>query len=180
MQDISPSTLILHSQVPLWCLRMLLYALINRSLIFHPGFSHSVCSQLMTITVTVWGLGQYSPFSFLSRWLDQALFSFTKPETRLQCWTRRIRDDGRFQFSSVAQSCLTLCDPMDCSMPGLPVHHQFLDFTQTNAHRVSDAIQPSHPLSSSSPPAFNLSQHQGLFQWVSSSHQVAKGLEFQL
>ena len=68
------------------------------------------------------------------------------------------------QFSSVTQSCLTLCNPMNSSMPGLPVHHQLLEFTQTQVHRVSDAIQPSHPLSSPSPPALNLSQHQGLFQ----------------
>ena len=86
----------------------------------------------------------------------------------------------RHQFSSVPQSCSILCDPMDCSTPGLPVHHQLLEFTQTHVHWVSDAIQPSHPLSSPSPPVFNLSQHQGLFQWVSSSHQVAKVLEFQL
>ena len=68
------------------------------------------------------------------------------------------------QFSSVTQSCPTLCNPMDCSMPGLPVHHQLLEFTQTHAHRVGDAIQPSHPRSPPSPPAFNLSQHQGLFK----------------
>ena len=68
------------------------------------------------------------------------------------------------QFCSVAQSCLTLCDPMDCSTPGLPVHHQFPELTETHVHRVSDAIQPSHPLSSPSPPAFDLSHHQGLFQ----------------
>ena len=78
------------------------------------------------------------------------------------------------QFSSVAQSCPTLCDPMNCSMPGLSVHHQLPESTQTHVHWVGDAIQPSYPLSSPSPPAFNLSQHQGLFQWVSSSHQVAK------
>ena len=78
---------------------------------------------------------------------------------------------------SVAQSCPTVCDPMDCSTPGLPVHHQLPEFTQTHAHWVSDAIQASHPLSSPSPPAFNLSRHQGLFWWVSSSHQVAKILE---
>ena len=84
-----------------------------------------------------------------------------------------------FSFSSVTQSCLTLCDPMNCSTPGLPVHHQLLESTQTHVHWVSDAIQPSHPLSSPSPPALNLSQHQGLFKWVSSSHQVAKVLEFQ-
>ena len=84
------------------------------------------------------------------------------------------------QFSSVDQSCLTLCKPMDCSTPDFPVHHQLPEFTQIHVHWVSDAIQPFHPLSSPSPPAFNLSQHQGLFQWVSSSHQVAKVLEFQL
>ena len=77
------------------------------------------------------------------------------------------------QFSSVAQSCPTLCDPMNCSTPGLPVHHQLPEFTQTHIHRVSDAIQPSHPLSSPSPPASSPSQHQGLFQWVNSSHEVA-------
>ena len=85
-----------------------------------------------------------------------------------------------FQFSSVAQSCPTLCDPMNRSTPGLPVHHKLLEFTQTHVHRVSDTIQPSHPLSSPSPPAPNPSQHQSLFQWVSSSHEVAKVLEFQL
>ena len=84
------------------------------------------------------------------------------------------------QFSSVAQSCLILYDPMNCSPPGLPVHHQLLESTQTHIHWVGDAFQPSHPLSSPSPPALNLSQHQGLFKWVSSSHQVAKVLEFQL
>ena len=68
------------------------------------------------------------------------------------------------QFSSIAQSCLTLWNPMDCSTPGLPVHHQLPELTQTHVHRVSDAIQPSHPLLSPSPPAFNLSQHQGLFK----------------
>ena len=84
------------------------------------------------------------------------------------------------QFSSVAQSCLTLCKPMDCSTPGLPVHHQLPEFTQTHVHWVGDAIRPPHPLLSPSPPTFNLSQHQGLFKWVGSSHQVAKVLEFQL
>ena len=84
------------------------------------------------------------------------------------------------QFRSVAQSCLTLCDPMDWSRPGLPVHHWLTEFTQTHVHWVSNAVQPSYPLSSAAPPAFNLSQHQGLFKWVSSSHQVSKVLEFQL
>ena len=82
------------------------------------------------------------------------------------------------QFSLIAQSCPTLSDPMDCSTPGLPVHHQLPKFTQTHVHCAGDAIMPSHPLSSPSPPALNLSQHQGLFKWVSSSHEVAKVLEF--
>ena len=84
------------------------------------------------------------------------------------------------QFSSVAQSCPTLCDPMNHSTPGIPVHHQLPEFTQTQVHQVGDAIQPSHPLSSLSPPAPNSSQHQGLFQWVNSSYEVTKVLEFQL
>ena len=82
--------------------------------------------------------------------------------------------------SSVAQSRPTLCDPMNCSTPGLPVHHQLPELAQTHVHQVSDAIQPSHPLSSPSPPAFNLSQHWGIFQWISSSHQVAKSMKLQL
>ena len=84
------------------------------------------------------------------------------------------------RFSSVTQSCLILCNPMEHNPPGLPVHHQLLEFTQTCVHWVSDAIQPSRPLSYPAPPTFSLSQHQGLFQWLSSSHQVAKVLELQL
>ena len=85
-------------------------------------------------------------------------------------WILKAREDAlkdiieSVQFSSVAQSCPTLCNPMNRSTPGLPVHHQLLEFTRTHAHRVSDAIQPSHPLLSPSPPALNLSQHQGLFK----------------
>ena len=78
------------------------------------------------------------------------------------------------QFSSVIQSCPTLCDPMDYSIPGFPVHHQLPELAQTHVHWVSDATQPSDPLSSPSPPTFNLSQQQGLFQWVSCSYQVAR------
>ena len=85
-----------------------------------------------------------------------------------------------YQFSSVAQSCPTLCNPMNHSIPGLPAHHQLPEFTQTHVHWVGDAIQPSHPLSSPSPPVPNPSQHQGLFHWVNSLHEVAKVLEFQL
>ena len=88
-------------------------------------------------------------------------------------------DTGSVQFSLVAQSCPTLCNPTNRSTPGLPVNHQFLEFSQTHIHQVNDAIQPSHALSSPSPPAPNPSQHQGLFQRVNSSHEVAKVLEFQ-
>ena len=103
----------------------------------------------------------------------------------MQCFYHCMSDIRKvfgtsIQFSSVAQSCPTLHDPMDLSTPGLPVHHQLLEFTQTHVHWVGDAIQQSCPLSSRSPPALNLSQHQGLFKWVSSLHQVAKVLRFQL
>ena len=94
--------------------------------------------------------------------------------------TRRAAIQSSFQFSSVIQLCPTLCDPIDCSTPGLPVHHQLPEFIQTHVHWVGDAIEPSHPLSSPSHPTFNLSQHQGLFKWVSSLHQVAKVLELKL
>ena len=107
-------------------------------------------------------------------------------EETLQIAEKRREEKGKgekersVQFSSVAQSCPTRCDPMNRSMPGLPVHHQLPEFTQTHVHWVGDAVQPSHPLSSPSPPALNPSQHQSLFQWVNSSYEVAKVLEFQL
>ena len=113
----------------------------------------------------------------------------TKSQTWLSDWactcthtptTSPIHKIKIIQFSSVAQSCPTLCDAMNRSTPGLPVHHKLPESTQTHVHRVGDALQSSHPLSSPSPPALNPSQHQGLFQWVNSSHQVAKVLEFQL
>jgi len=96
-------------------------------------------------------------------------------------WKTRKQKSSRTSsvFSVQLLSLVRLCDPMNRSTPGLPVHHQLLEFTQTLVHRVSDAIQPSHPLSSPSP-APNPSQHQNLFQWVNSSHEVAKVLEFQL
>ena len=105
------------------------------------------------------------------RWMDKDTHAHTHTHTGIL---------HSVQFSSVAQSCPTLCNPMNHSTPGLPVHHQLLKSTQTHVHRVGDAIRPSHPLSSPSPPAPNPSQHQGLFQWVNSSHEVAKVLEFQL
>ena len=98
----------------------------------------------------------------------------------IRSWSILEDITAMFQFSSVAQLCLALCDPMDYSMPGFPVHHQLLELAQPHVHPVGDAIQPSHPLLSPSPPSLNLSQHQGLFQRVSSSHQTAKVLEFQL
>ena len=100
-----------------------------------------------------------------------------KTEKQFERYRKQI---CHLQFSSLAESYPTLPDPMNCSMPGFPVHHQLPKLAQTHVYRVGDVIQPSHPLSSPSPPAFNLSQHQGLFQWVSSSHQVDKILEFQL
>ena len=123
----------------------------------------------MKLSRTLLGLLGSEVFLCCVPFLVEASASRTFPEFQWQV-----------QFSSVAQSCPTLCDPMDCSTPGLPVHHQLPQPTQTHVHRVSDAIQPSHPLSSPSPPAFNLAQHQGLFQWAGSSHQVAKILECRL
>ena len=86
----------------------------------------------------------------------------------------------KIQFSSVAQLCPTLCNPMDCSTPSFPVHHQLPELAQTHVHRVGDTIQASHPLSSPSPPAFSLSQHQVLCHWFTSSYHVTEALEFQL
>ena len=100
--------------------------------------------------------------------------------TFAQWWSARFHQRSCLFSSVQALSRVRLCNPTDWSMPGLHVHHQFQELTQTHVHWVSDAIQSSHPLLSPSPPALNLSQHQGLFQWVSSSHQVAKVLEFQL
>ena len=120
--------------------------------------------------------------------LGWVAISFSRGSSQPRNWTLVSCIAGRFftnwntqsvQFSSVAQSCLTLCDPMNHSTLGLPVHHQLPEFTETHVHRVSDAIQPSHPLSSPSPSAPNPSQHQSLFQWVNSSHKIAQVLEFQ-
>ena len=96
----------------------------------------------------------------------------SSPKVLIRAWSSSV------QFSSVAQSCPTLCDPMNRSTPGLPVHHQCPEFTQTHVHWVGDAIQPSHPLLSPSPPASNPSKHQGLFQWVNSSHEGPKYWSF--
>ena len=102
----------------------------------------------------------------------------SKAETQLRSST--FKDQVSQSVSSVVHLCPTLCDPMNCSTPGFPVHHKLLEFTQTHVHRVGDAIQPSHPLLSPSLPALNPSQHQGLFQWINSLYEEAKVLEFQL
>ena len=108
-----------------------------------------------------------------------SLFLFFKKNGIFVQWNFRQKNmNSSVQFSPSVTS--DFCDPMECSAPGFPVHHQLPELAQTHVHHVSDAIQPSHPLSSPSPPAFNLSQHQGLSKWVSSLHQVAKVLEFQL
>ena len=154
-----------------------------RELRFHkPG---GKATHTHTHKVTIYALLMYYTLlrkSFIVCFL--LLFDFIKIWSGSECGERE-RWKGKnlqlvSQLSSVGQLCLTFCDAMDCSTTGLPVHHQVLEFTQTHVHWVCDAIQPSYPLSSPSPPAFNLSQHQGLFKWVSSSHQVSKVLEFQL
>ena len=135
----------------------------------HKAFSNSFQSKLLCMFLCLCSLSCPLPC------YHTALYSFL-------LWVGKLHV-LRFYFhtfSSVAHSCLTLHYPMDHSTSGLPVHHQLPEFTQTHLHWVGDAIQPSHPLSSPSAPAFNLSQHQGLFKWVSSSHQGANVLEFQL
>ena len=126
------------------------------------------------------------PLPFLNVWvtvLQKSIVCFLKyiPEAKQYGNSKGIKMKfSSVQFSTVAQSCPTIWDPMNCSTTGLPVHHQILEFTQPHVHRVIDAIQPSHPLSFHFPPAPIASQHQSLFQWVNSSHEVAKVLEFQL
>ena len=115
--------------------------------------------------------------SFLSHSGFQA-FRFREKFLHAFVVSLRAPQFSSVQFSSVVRSCPTLCDPLDCSTPGFPVHHQVLELTQTHVHRVRDAIQSSHPLLSASLPAFNTSQHQGLFKWVNTSHQVAKCWSF--
>ena len=122
-------------------------------------------------------LGHYvCNFTYTNRSAIINSFTYSAVIFEYLLYFRQWRKFGPIQSSSVVQSCLILCNPMDCSAPGFPVYHQLPELAQTHVRQVSDAVQPSHPLSSPSPPAFNLSQHQGLFQWVSSLHQVAKVL----
>ena len=129
----------------------------------------------------MWRIGLFAPWHReSSRARDRTLVLCSGRQILIQCATREVHRSLSVQFSSVAQSCPTLCDPINHSTPGLPVHHQLPEFTQTHIHQVGDAIQPSHPLSSPSPSSLNLSQQQDLFKWVNSSHQVARVLELQL
>ena len=144
--------------------------------------------------ITQWCLTLCDPMDYTvheilqARILEWVAFPFSRGSSQPGDWTQVSCIAGRF-FTSWATdeirsdqslSCVRLCDPMNRSTPGLPVHHQLPEFTETHIHGVSDTIQPSHPLSSPSPPAPNPSQHQSLVQWVNSSHEVAKVLEFQL
>ena len=160
----------------------LLWTIVNKSKNWHilflyplwfiTGHDHTASLHLypFQIRLLFWSLQTFFTFFWISSWL---LSNGLKGQYLSEnCLSDQIR--------SVAQSCPTLCDPMNRSTPGLPVHHQLLEFTETHIHWVSDAIQPSHPLLFPSPPAPNPSQHQSLFQWVNSSHQVAKVLDFQL
>ena len=146
------------------------------------GQSASSLHQFLSFSVAAGIPRFYWPCHF--HFQGQHLWSLSTPSCHyLQCVCPFLKRQVWFylvQFSSVTQLCPTLLDPKNRSTPSLPVHHQLSEFIQTHVHRVSDAIQPSHPLSSLSPPVPNPSQHQTLFQWVSSLHEVAKVLEFQL
>ena len=148
------------------------------------GQSIGTSASVLPINIQDWfPLGLSGLTSLESKGLSRVFSDTTVQKhqffhAQLSLWTfSNIRSD---KIRSVAQSCPILCDPMNHSTPGLPVSHKLQDFTETQVHWVSDAIQPSHPLSSPSPPAPNPSQYQSLFQWVNSSHEVAKVLEFQL
>jgi len=138
--------------------------------------SNSHTASRMIVEESLPWADQTNSFYLLDQWLANCS-SLTKSSLNVK-W--KWKSLSSVQFSSVTQSCLTLCNLMNHSTPGLPVHHQLPEFTQTHVHRVGDAIQPFHPLSSPSPPAPKPSQHQSLFQWVNSLHEVAKVLEFQL
>ena len=152
----------------------------------HPGHQHPqflllplVCRDWRTSLTSNLPTGQPWPWQRIRSLKFLWGMNFMGRST-LTAWTLLATVFSSVQFSLVTQSCQTVCDPTNHSVPGLPVHQQLLESTQSHVHCVSDAIQPSHPLSSPSPPALNLFQHKGLFKQVSSPHQVAKVLEFQL
>ena len=135
--------------------------------------------QLSPYVTTIGGL-IYGQVSGISCGYFKNLSLLCLWSSEFNMYQRDLPYNMLLQFSSVTQSCLTLCNPMDCSMPAFPVYCRLPEFTQTHVHQVGDDIQPSHLLLSPFTHTFNLSQHQGLLQWVSSSHQVAKVLELQL
>ena len=143
-------------------------------LISYPSLESGNDNSLLFINLYIWltSINQFRFYFISDTMLGIGIYS-VQFSLICTCWVSQY-------FSSVAQSCPTFCEPMDCSTLGLLVHHQLPEFTQIHVHWVSDAIQPSHPLSSSSPAALNLSQHQGFFKWVNFLHQVAKVLELQL
>ena len=142
------------------------------------GYKETLSALLRSLFVQVSSLWQLlcNPLSYHRT----SVFTTVKKQSNRSQKLTMFSQFSSVQFSPVTQSCPTVWDPMNRSTPGLPVHHQLQEFTQTHIHHVGDAIQPSHPLSSPSPPAPNPSQHQSLFQWVNSSREVAKVLEFQL
>ena len=144
-----------------------------------------ICQQATAVSETEWGpvwlSGMEALLSPISCRQDSSLYDLPwVPHGRFGTVANQGRSSQETTCSVQLLSRVRLCDPINRSTPSLPVHHQLPEFTQTHVHLVSDAIHPSHPPSSPSPPALNLSQHQGLCKWVSSSHEVAKGLEFQL
>ena len=142
--------------------------------------THSDWTEQTSVLIYCWEKTDFKIYIFLMREFQYYILDWQ--ETICFCEVGSAYDTlivFMDTFSSVTQSCSTLCDPMDCSTPGFPILHQLLELTQTHVHWVGDAIQPSHPLSFPSPPAFTLSKNQGLFKWVCSSHHVAKVLEIQ-
>ena len=151
---------------------------LHRVSLFSPCIHSS--TWLVFIVLGIRGEDRISVLIVVKMYCSHLILNYIWIPPCLKKWWIRLGSWHSVQFSSVAQLCPTLCDPINRSTPGLPVHHNLPEFTQTDVHRVGDAIQPSHPLSSPSPSAPNPSQHQSLFRWVNSSHEVAKVLELQL
>ena len=150
------------------------------TIVFRKNNNKTSCFWWPTIILKIWLLLFLFTISVFATYFSANMSSFLfSRHAKTILYSGLLNMTALWKFNSVTQSRLSLCDPMDCSMSGLPVYHQLPESTQTHVHWVSDAIQPSNPLSSPFLPTFNLSQHQGLFKWVSSLHQVAKVLEFQ-